>query len=57
LLQDTPIVKDVRCRDEDGIIVLEGNLPTYYSKQVAQTLVMSLGVIVNNQIVVPEKEK
>lgn len=36
------VLSRVRCRFEAGILTLSGRVPSFYMKQVAQTLVMSL---------------
>lgn len=37
-----PGLQDVQCECDDGLVVLTGAVPSYYLKQVAQTLVGNL---------------
>lgn len=43
-LQSSPYsaLKEIVCIDRDGALELEGDVPTYYLKQVAQTLVVGV---------------
>lgn len=36
------VLRQVRCRFEAGTLTLSGRVPSFYMKQVAQTLVMTL---------------
>ena len=38
-------VRVVRCFVEDGVVMLFGTVPSYYMKQIAQTVVMKLEVV------------
>jgi len=44
IFQHSPhqIFRTLRCSYHDGELVIRGNLPTFYSKQLAQTAVMRL---------------
>jgi len=46
---------DVQCDFEKGVLVLQGRVPSYYLKQMAQTLVTQLGEIshIDNRLEVP----
>lgn len=46
---------DVQCDFNQGVLVLQGRVPSYYLKQMAQTLVTQLGEIshVDNRLEVP----
>jgi osmotically-inducible protein OsmY len=35
----------VRCSVQDGVVMLNGSVPSYYMKQQAQTIVLNLGFI------------
>jgi hypothetical protein len=35
----------VRCSVQDGVVVLNGRVPSYYMKQQAQTVVLNLGFV------------
>ena len=35
-------LKNVSCEFRDGVLTLRGNLPSYYLKQIAQTIVANL---------------
>jgi hypothetical protein len=46
-------VRGVACRVRDGVLTLHGQVPTYFHKQVAQTLVLqrlSRSVNIDNQL-------
>ena len=50
-----PVVREVDCIYEAGVLTLRGRVPSYYLKQIAQTLVLDRleGVVkINNQLVV-----
>ena len=38
-------VREVRSLVEDGVVMLFGTLPSYYMKQIAQTVVMNLEMV------------
>ena len=39
-------VRNVRCSVEDGVVVLFGTVTSYYMKQIAQTVVMNLELVI-----------
>ena len=46
-----PCLSQLQCKATDGVLVLEGSVPTYYLKQLAQTLVRKIKgvkIIANN---------
>ena len=49
-----PILRQVHCRYHEGVLILCGNVPTFYMKQIAQTVVSSLDQVeqIDNRIVV-----
>jgi osmotically-inducible protein OsmY len=47
-------LKAITCEYHDGVLILEGSVPSFYQKQVAQELVASLGGVqqIDNRLVV-----
>ncbi|MFG0263310.1 MAG: BON domain-containing protein [Novipirellula sp. JB048] len=48
-------IRHVHCRFHEGVLVLSGQVPTFYMKQVAQELIRNLNSIeqINNRLHVP----
>jgi hypothetical protein len=55
-LRESPYLalRKVNCRFHEGVLLLTGEVPTYYTKQVAQTLVKGLDhvVVIDNRLIV-----
>ena len=51
-------LRTLRCDDHEGVLALRGQVPTYYLKQLAQTVVRDIpGVeVINNQVLVVRPE-
>ena len=49
-----PCLHRITCSWHDGVLTLQGRVPSYYLKQIAQTLVIAMmeGLKVNNELVV-----
>ena len=49
-----PALRGVNCRSQEGVLVLTGVVPTFYMKQIAQTLMRSLNQVelIDNRLVV-----
>jgi len=47
-------LRNVACQFRDGVLVLQGQLPSFHHKQIAQELVQQIGGVkqIENQIVV-----
>ena len=53
-----PAVRDVDCQYQEPVLTLRGRIPSYYLKQIAQTIVLDRlegMVTINNQLIVDEK--
>lgn len=48
-------LKTITCEYHEGVLILQGSVPSFYQKQVAQELVASLGGVqqIDNRLVVP----
>jgi hypothetical protein len=51
-------LRNLRCDDHEGVLAVRGQVPTYYLKQLAQTVVRDIpGVeVINNQVLVVRLE-
>jgi osmotically-inducible protein OsmY len=49
-------VRHVRCRFQEGVLILSGQVPTFYMKQVAQELLRNMKHVeqIDNRLSVPE---
>jgi hypothetical protein len=59
-LRESPYsaLRDVHCELREGIAILRGRLPTYYLKQIAQTIaahITGVRAVVNRIEVVPQR--
>lgn len=47
------LIQQLSCEVNDGVLILRGRVPSYYLKQIAQTVVLDLmcdGLVIDNQV-------